>query len=102
MASLSSISDAELLAQVPVLLTRERAATAELIAYLAEIHRRRLYLEQACSSLRSFCVERLGYSEDEAAKRVRVAHLARQLPSVLDELRRGAIHLTACFYSRPI
>jgi hypothetical protein len=94
MASLSTISDSELLAHVPVLLTRERATTAELIAYLAEIDRRRLYLEQACASLRSFCIERLGYSEDEASKRVRVAHLARQLPAVLDELRSGAIHLT--------
>ena len=95
------MSDSELLAQVPVLLTRERAATAALIAYLAEIERRRLYLEQACSSLRSFCIERLGYSEDEASKRARVAHLARQLPSVLDELRSGAIHLTGLFLLAP-
>jgi 5-methylcytosine-specific restriction endonuclease McrA len=101
MPSLSTISDSELLAHRPVLLTRERAATAELIAYLAEIERRRLYLEQACSSLRSFCIERLGYSEDEASKRVRVAHLARVLPSVLDELRSGAIHLTGLFLLAP-
>ncbi|HEY6557174.1 MAG TPA: HNH endonuclease [Polyangiaceae bacterium] len=101
MASLSTVSDSELLAHVPVLLTRERAVTAELIEYLAEIDRRRLYLEQACASLRSFCMERLGYSEDEASKRVRVARLAGQLPSVLDELRSGAIHLTGLFLLAP-
>ncbi|HEY6557566.1 MAG TPA: HNH endonuclease, partial [Polyangiaceae bacterium] len=98
---MSTVSDSELLAHVPVLLTRERAATAELIEYLAEIERRRLYLEQACSSLRSFCIERLGYSEDEASKRVRVAHLARALPSVLDQLRSGGIHLTGLFLLAP-
>ncbi|HEY6557171.1 MAG TPA: hypothetical protein VI072_07855, partial [Polyangiaceae bacterium] len=101
MASLPTISNSELLAHVPVLLTRERAVTADLIEYLAEIDRRRLYLEQACSSLRSFCIERLGYSEDEASKRVRVARLARELPSVLDELRSGAIHLTGLFLLAP-
>ncbi|HEY6557483.1 MAG TPA: HNH endonuclease [Polyangiaceae bacterium] len=101
MASLSTVSDSELLAHVPVLLTRERAVTAELIEYLAEIDRRRLYLEQACASLRSFCIERLGYSEDEASKRVRVARLAGQLASVLDELRSGAIHLTGLFLLAP-
>jgi 5-methylcytosine-specific restriction endonuclease McrA len=101
MASLSAISDSELLDRIPVLLMRERVATADVIAYLAEIDRRRLYLEQACSSLRSFCVERLGYSEDEASKRVRVAHLARQVPSVLNELRTGAIHLTGLFLLAP-
>jgi 5-methylcytosine-specific restriction endonuclease McrA len=101
MASLSTIPDSELLAHVPVLLTRERAATAELIEYLVEIDRRRLYLEQACSSLRSFCIERLGYSEDEASKRVRVAQVARRIPSVLLELRSGAIHLTGLFLLAP-
>jgi hypothetical protein len=101
MPNLSSIPDSELLAHVPVLLTRERAVVADIIAYLAEIDRRRLYLDEACSSLRSYCVERLGYSEDEASKRVRVAHLARQLPRVLNELRSGAIHLTGLFLLAP-
>jgi hypothetical protein len=39
----------------------------------------------------------LGYSEDAALKRVRVARLAERLPRVLDELRSGAIHLTGLF-----
>ncbi len=77
--------------------TRKRAAVAEVIAYLAEIDRRRSYLDQACSSLRTYCIERLGYSEDETTKRVRVARLARRLPCVLDELRSGAVHLNGLF-----
>ena len=89
--------DSELLATLPALLTRERAVLVEVIACLVEIDRRRLYLEQACASLRSFCIERLGYSEDEASKRVRVVRLARRLPRVLDELQNGGIHLTGLF-----
>ncbi len=101
MTNLSLMSDSDLVARVPGLLTRERAAIAEVIAYLAEIERPRLYLDQACSCLRSYCIERCGYSEDEATKRVRVAQLARRLPRVIHELRGGAIHLTGLFLLAP-
>jgi hypothetical protein len=65
----------------------------EVIEHLIEIERRRLYLEQACPSLYAYCM-RLGYSEEGALKRMRVARLARRVPRVLEELRSGAIHLT--------
>ncbi|HEY6559934.1 MAG TPA: hypothetical protein VI072_21770 [Polyangiaceae bacterium] len=90
----SSVSDSELLARIPELLTPERSAIADVIEHLAEVDRRRLYLEQACSSLHEFCIERLGYSEDEALERVRVAHLAQRLPRVLAELRDGTVQIT--------
>ena len=64
MASLSSVSDSDLLARMPGLVLAERAAVAEVIEHLMEIDRRRLYLDQACSSLQRYCMERLGYSED--------------------------------------
>jgi hypothetical protein len=94
MKALSLISNTELLARMPSLVLAERARSADVIEHLVEIDRRRLYLGQACSSLSSYCSERLGYSEDEASKRVRVARLAGRFPQVLDELRGGAIHLT--------
>ena len=49
------------------------------------------------ASLNTYCQERLGYSEDEALKRARVAKLALRFPRALDELRSGAIHLTGLF-----
>lgn len=51
----------------------------------------------ACSSLFAYCVERLGYSEDGATKRVRVARLVQRFPQVLDELASGEVHLTGLF-----
>ncbi|MBE7483275.1 MAG: IS4 family transposase [Polyangiaceae bacterium] len=51
----------------------------------------------ACSSLFAYCTERLGYSEDSATKRVRVARLAQQFPQVLDDLASGELHLTGLF-----
>src|SRR5215471_3378098 len=97
MPSLTLLSDTELLARIPSVLQAERIASADVVEHLMEVQRRRLYLEQACSSLYTYCCERLGYSADAALKRARVARLAVQLPRVLDELRSGAIHLTGLF-----
>jgi len=97
MASLHSVSDSDLLSRMPGLVLAERAAIAEVIEHLIEIDRRELYLDQACSSLYRYCMDRLGYSEDEARRRVRVARLARKLPRVLEELRSGAMNLTGLF-----
>ncbi len=97
MQSISSLSDSELLARMPDLVRTERGAMADVIVHLVEIGRRRLYLDQACSSLYSYCRERLSFSEDEALKRVRVARLVERLPRALAELETGSIHLTGLF-----
>ena len=97
MESLSSLSDTDLLSRMPVLVLAERAASADVVEHLMEIDRRQLFLDQACSSLYAYCIERLGYSENGAIKRARVARLAERIPQVLEELRSGAIHLTGLF-----
>src|SRR5215813_5165812 len=97
MPSLALLSDSELLARIPAIVQTERIASADVVEHLMEVERRRLYLEQACSSLYTYCRERLGYSEDAALKRARVARLALRFPPALDELRSGAIHLTGLF-----
>jgi hypothetical protein len=97
MQNVCSLSDSDLIARMPELVLAERVASHEVVVHLMEIERRRLYLDQACASLYSYCKERLGYSEDEALKRVRVARVALRLPQVLDELKSGQIHLTGLF-----
>jgi hypothetical protein len=97
MGTISHLSDSKLLTRLPELVLAERAASAEVVEHLVEVERRRLYLEQACSSLNAYCRQRLAYSEDGALKRTRVAKLALRLPRALDELRSGAIHLTGLF-----
>ena len=47
----SRLSDRELLAEVRIAAAREREATARLIALLAQLDERRLYLGEGCSSL---------------------------------------------------
>jgi len=48
---MTQLSDEELLARVKQLATREREVTVTLIAHLAELDARRLYLAEGYSSL---------------------------------------------------
>jgi hypothetical protein len=94
MSAPSRLTDGELIARLPELVLAERACSADIVEHLIEIDRRRLYLVQACRSLSCYCIERLGYSEDEAGKRVTAARLVGRFPKLLMELRAGTVHLT--------
>ena len=82
--SLTHVSDSILLRDLHSLLARERAATAELLAHLAEVDDRRLYAAAGHPSMFAWCVEELHLSEDSAFKRIRAARVARAL---LDSVR---------------
>ncbi len=88
------VGNDELLQRMPALVEAERRCSADVIEHLVQIDMRRIYLDAACTSLSSYCMERLAYSEDEAAVRVRVTRLAMRLPQVLEELRGCRIHLS--------
>ena len=88
-------SDPELLAGVCAAIARENEDVALVIAHLAEMDTRRLFAGEGCSSLKSYCMEVLHLSEDEAYLRIHVAKIARQFPVVLEMLADGLVHLTA-------
>ena len=71
--SVSRLSDHELLAQVRIAAAREREATARLIALLAQLDERRLYLGEGCSSLFTYCTQVLHLSEHAAYGRIEAA-----------------------------
>jgi hypothetical protein len=67
------LSDHELLAHVTSLAGRERAATSGLVAHLAEIDARRLYLGAGFASMFAYCRDALSLSESEAYSRIEAA-----------------------------
>jgi hypothetical protein len=77
------------------LIARERDVTAELIAHLAELETRDVYLREGYPSLFVYCRDALGLSEWEAYNRIEVARAARQFPLILEMLGEGSVHLTA-------
>jgi hypothetical protein len=90
----AQLSDKELLAEVRRLAEHERLATADLIATLAELDARRLYLGEGCSSLFSYCTRVLNLSEHAAYGRIEVARAARRYPVILEMLAAGSVNLT--------
>lgn len=93
-ASLTSLSDAQLLVEVKRLAAREREATAELIRALTELDARRLYLAQGFSSLFCYCTQALHLSEHAALGRIEAARAARRFPVILERLLDGSVTVT--------
>jgi hypothetical protein len=93
--SLANLSDEQLLLNVKTLAAREREATAQLIASLAELDARRLYLGEGFSSLFTYCTRCLHLSEHAAYGRIEAARAARKWPMILELLADGSLTLTS-------
>src|SRR3990170_5593491 len=94
LSSVARLSDEALVARVKHLVARERAATAALIAHLAELDARRLHLAEGCSSLFTYCVQVLQFSEHAAYGRIEAARAARRFPVVLERFAEDSVNLT--------
>lgn len=98
---LSHLSDRVLLEALHTLVARDRATTADLIAHLAEVDARKLYLPAAQPSIYHYCVNVLLMSEDAALKRIQVARASREVPEILEALSDGSVHLSAAVLLAP-
>ncbi|MPZ21348.1 MAG: hypothetical protein GEV06_26150 [Luteitalea sp.] len=72
----------------------ERDATARLIASIAALDARRLYLTEGFSSLFEYCATVLHLSEHAAYDRITAARAARRFPVILVRLTDGSVTLT--------
>ena len=93
-SSLQHVSKGELLRDFSALVDKDRGNTANMLAYVAEIDRRKLYLEHAYPSMFAFCTKRFRMSEAVAAKRIRAGRAACAFPCILVMVRRGELHLS--------
>ena len=93
--TLAHVSDSVLLRDLTALVAHDRQTTAKLLAHLAEVDARRLYVPAGYSSMHAYCVEELHLSEDAAFRRIQAARAARQFPLLLVALAEGRLHLTA-------
>jgi hypothetical protein len=102
LASIAALSNTRLLAQVKHLARHEREATAKIVAHLAVLDERRLYLGEGCSSLFAYCTRVLHLSESAAYGRIQAARAARRFPVVLEKLTSGALNLTTLGLLAPL
>lgn len=93
--SLAHLSDAALLRDLTLLAARDRATTARVLAHIAEVDARKLYVPAGFSSMREYCVRELRYSDHAARKRIHAAHVARRFPAIFGAVADGRLHLAA-------
>ena len=94
LSAAARLSDAELLGQVVHLAREEREATVELVAHLAELDARRLYLGEGFGSLFGYCTGALRLAEHAAYNRIEAARASRRFPAILDLLADGSLNLS--------
>ena len=91
---LSHLSDENLLTRFHKLVKTELKITHLILQSIAEIDRRKPYLERAYPNLYEFLVEGAGYSAAAAMRRIDGARLLRELPELAEKLESGAVNLT--------
>lgn len=99
--SLSHLSDRTLLNDLAALVARDHRTTAQLLAHIAEVEERKLYLPAAHRSMFAYCVDVLRMSEDVAFKRIRVARAARRFAEIYDAVAEGRLHVSGVVLLAP-
>src|SRR5262245_51104722 len=89
--SLPGLSAEALRLALATQVSRERSATAVLLAHIAEFDARRLYLPAPYPSMHSYCVHVLHLSEDAADKRIHAARAARKHPAIFGAVADGRL-----------
>ncbi len=92
--NLKNLTDELLEVRLKKLVSSERKITHLVLQYIAEIDRRKLYLQRAYSSLFEFMVKEHGYSAAAAMRRIEGARLLIQIPEVSEKLESGALNLS--------
>jgi hypothetical protein len=99
--ALTHVTDETLLADLAALVATDRQTTAVLLAHLAEVDARELYLPAACASMHVYCVRVLRLAEEVAYKRIRAARAARRYPQIFDAIADGRLHVTGVVLLAP-
>jgi hypothetical protein len=97
----AGLSDEELELELGALARRDHRLTAELLVHLSEVDARHLHAARAYSSLFGYVVGSLGFSEDEAYKRITAARVVRRFPAALDLVSDGRLHLSGLLAVAP-
>ena len=91
---MEGVSDAGLQRDLAQLLAGGCRTEARIVAHLAEVERRSLFLKEGFSALFKYCVRRLGLSENEAFHRMTAARIAGSYPVVFGMIELRKIHLS--------
>jgi hypothetical protein len=92
--NLKHLSDHDLVTETERLVQTERELLTSVLHHLREIERRRLFSQLGFRSLFDYAVKKLGYSEDQAYRRIEAMRVLKDLPEMEEKLKDGSISLT--------
>lgn len=92
--NIEKLSDQTLLKDTKRLVREERELLSSILTRLREIERRRLYSALGLPSLHKFLTTELGYSADEAQRRICAMRIVREFPETEVKINSGALTLT--------
>lgn len=91
--NLKHLSDDQLISKTKLLAKQERELLTEVLHHLSEVGRRRLFSVLKYKSLFDYAVKELGYSDDQAYRRVKAAELLQQVPEIEQKIESGTLTL---------
>ena len=98
MRKLQNKSQEELVSELQILKKKEAHVLADILIYLDEVAHRELHLKLGYQSIYKFCLEKLGYTKDEAYPRMRASELIHL--GIENAVRENKIGLTALAQAR--
>ena len=88
------LQDSDLIAKLVQLAQREKQQMAELLAHLAELDERQLYLDMGFRSTWEYCILALGFCETSAWRRYTAARVCRRFPHAFELVATGELQLS--------
>src|SRR5450755_4819566 len=91
---LGGVGNEELVTALSGLVQRENDLMSDLLAHLAELDERRLYLDLGFTSLFVYCTESLGFCKSSAGRRIAAARVCRKYPEAFARVAKGDLQLS--------
>jgi len=91
--SLTHLTDGAILHGLKANLAKERDALADVLAHIAEVDERKLYVPAGYGSMQDYCVHELQFSRDAANKRIHAARAGLGFPAIFERVAAGALGL---------
>ncbi len=92
---IQTLSDQELLKQTKQVVTKEREVLVEVLNHLREVERRRLFAMLKYRSMYDYATKELGYSEDQAYRRINAMRLIQEIPTIEESIACGSLSLSS-------
>lgn len=90
---IEKMTDLMLVEKLEKLVVLEKQTTAEILEYIKEVDRRRLYLQLGHTSLFSYLTRALKYTPSAAQRRIESARLLKEIPELHQDLKSGSLNL---------